>query len=1045
MPYGRSRSLENGTTTEYEWRRLANIVHIEKAKQQDIIRSHSLLKNRQDQASRTDTMSHFVRKISASIVGTAPRKDTAKNMAGDFLVDPFYSGQTVHAGYSGRILAERIRSMIESEDLHEKTLQSHPLFCEMLVLKEDFEDDSSEKYSWNEKSRWIKYEERVEEGERWSKPHISLLEMESLLQLKSCLKNCNSSFNAQVESYPDLVEVIVESWSKQSDIPKNELKICRSILLAKKHHLRKQKLRIGDIASGESFLGLLDHQPDGGENSKSSSKPATPPPPKAAQSNLLRKIPKDTEGASILIGYVKGISKPMAHFTRLAKGVILNEMFEIPIQLRFIFVLLLPSNHTEQCAQSIGTCLGALFADEIFSKVCYKAQDCKDLAYAVDEFTVQSIILPAGKWNLSIRLEPPEGGNLLQRTIGKPKGPSDFSLDENMEKKLKRTGRIFGGLIEDVKEKAPWFISDFTDAFKGRVTQTIAAAIFLFFANISKIITFGGVMDHVLGKEIGTIENVLAGGICGVIYAIFSGQPICVLSATGPCLVFETILHSLCKNQGWNFLCVRFWVGAWTAVFLLIFVALDASVMVSWITRFTEEAFATLISLIFLVKAVEELFAIVAEYPILPELKIFLNDTISNGTNGMIFVNRDIALTFPEEIFNHTIAECLQAGYDYQNGECIMRLQVFLFSIVLFFATFAIAFALKWFRHSGIFSSWTRNIISDFNVTIAVALMTLTNWYSGLNAPCLHVPDRFIPTTNRSWFINPLHVDPWWIGLAAGFPALLFSLLILMDQNITSKGFGYHLDLFVIAFLMLICASMGIPFYVAATVISLMHMESLRIVSEIAAPGEKPAVLGIKEQRVTAVIAHLLIGFSIFLTPLMKLIPIPALLGIFLYMGIVSLIGQQVSCRSLSINLKLLMKLQFIQRILIVFMPTKHQPDYPWLRMVPLRRIHLFTAIQVVSFVLLAIVEEIKLISMIFPMMLVVLICIRKFFLGWLFTDKELKYLDDELPGWNEVMRPTRINSCVKNNAESIIIANQKGEDIQLLPPSPALAAEVHT
>ncbi|KRX23191.1 Electrogenic sodium bicarbonate cotransporter 1 [Trichinella nelsoni] len=989
MPYGRSRSLENGTTTEYEWRRLANIVHIEKAKQQDIIRSHSLLKNRQDQASRTDTMSHFVRKISASIVGTAPRKDTAKNMAGDFLVDPFYSGQTVHAGYSGRILAERIRSMIESEDLHEKTLQSHPLFCEMLVLKEDFEDDSSEKYSWNEKSRWIKYEERVEEGERWSKPHISLLEMESLLQLKSCLKNCNSSFNAQVESYPDLV---------------------------------------GDIASGESFLGLLDHQPDGGENSKSSSKPATPPPPKAAQSNLLRKIPKDTEGASILIGYVKGISKPMAHFTRLAKGVILNEMFEIPIQLRFIFVLLLPSNHTEQCAQSIGTCLGALFADEIFSKVCYKAQDCKDLAYAVDEFTVQSIILPAGKWNLSVRLEPPEGGNLLQRTIGKPKGPSDFSLDENMEKKLKRTGRIFGGLIEDVKEKAPWFISDFTDAFKGRVTQTIAAAIFLFFANISKIITFGGVMDHVLGKEIGTIENVLAGGICGVIYAIFSGQPICVLSATGPCLVFETILHSLCKNQGWNFLCVRFWVGAWTAVFLLIFVALDASVMVSWITRFTEEAFATLISLIFLVKAVEELFAIVAEYPILPELKIFLNDTISNGTNGMIFVNRDIALTFPEEIFNHTIAECLQAGHDYQNGECIMRLQVFLFSIVLFFATFAIAFALKWFRHSGIFSSWTRNIISDFNVTIAVALMTLTNWYSGLNAPCLHVPDRFIPTTNRSWFINPLHVDPWWIGLAAGFPALLFSLLILMDQNITSKGFGYHLDLFVIAFLMLICASMGIPFYVAATVISLMHMESLRIVSEIAAPGEKPAVLGIKEQRVTAVIAHLLIGFSIFLTPLMKLIPIPALLGIFLYMGIVSLIGQQ-----------------FIQRILIVFMPTKHQPDYPWLRMVPLRRIHLFTAIQVVSFVLLAIVEEVKLISMVFPMMLVVLICIRKFFLGWLFTDKELKYLDDELPGWNEVMRPTRINRCVKNNAESIIIANQKGEDIQLLPPSPALAAEVHT
>ena len=30
---------------------------------------------------------------------------------------------------------------------------------------------------------------------------------------------------------------------------------------------------------------------------------------------------------------------------------------------------------------------------------------------------------------------------------------------------LQFTGRLFGGLVNDVKRKLPWFVSDFTDAF----------------------------------------------------------------------------------------------------------------------------------------------------------------------------------------------------------------------------------------------------------------------------------------------------------------------------------------------------------------------------------------------------------------------------------------------------------------------------------------------------------------------------------------------------------------------------------------------------
>lgn len=46
----------------------------------------------------------------------------------------------------------------------------------------------------------------------------------------------------------------------------------------------------------------------------------------------------------------------------------------------------------------------------------------------------------------------------------------------------------------------------------------------------------------------------------------------------------------------------RFWIGTWIAVILVILVAIDASALVCYITRFTEENFATLIAFIFIYK-----------------------------------------------------------------------------------------------------------------------------------------------------------------------------------------------------------------------------------------------------------------------------------------------------------------------------------------------------------------------------------------------------------------------------------------------------------
>lgn len=65
----------------------------------------------------------------------------------------------------------------------------------------------------------------------------------------------------------------------------------------------------------------------------------------------------------------------------------------------------------------------------------------------------------------------------------------------------------------------------------------------------------------------------------------------------------------------------------------------------------------------------------------------------------------------------------------------------------------------------------------------------------------------------------------------------------------SQKGCGYHLDLFWVGILMAACSFMGLPWYVAATVISIAHIDSLKMESESSAPGEQPQFLGVRSVR----------------------------------------------------------------------------------------------------------------------------------------------------------------------------------------------------
>ncbi|KAI1885599.1 hypothetical protein AGOR_G00205480 [Albula goreensis] len=565
---------------------------------------------------------------------------------------------------------------------------------------------------------------------------------------------------------------------------------------------------------------------------------------------------------------------------------------------------------------------------------------------------------------------------------------------------LQRTGRFFGGLVLDIRRKAPFYWSDIRDAFS---LQCLASILFLYCACMSPVITFGGLLGEATKGNISAIESLFGASLTGVAFSLFAGQPLTILGSTGPVLVFEKILFKFCKDYGLSYLSLRTSIGLWTAFLCLVLVATDASSLVCYITRFTEEAFAALICIIFIYEALEKLFQLGEMFPVnmnndLDNLTFYTCQCSppANATADIMKVWNQTGFT-PNSIswsdLNVTMCTTLHGefvgsacGHD---GPYIP--DVLFWSVILFFTTFFLSSFLKQFKTKRYFPTKVRSTISDFAVFLTILVMVLIDYLVGIPSPKLNVPDRFEPTSkHRGWLISPLGENPLWTLFAAAIPALLCTILIFMDQQITAvivnrkehrlkKGCGYHLDLLVVSVMLGVCSVMGLPWFVAATVLSITHVNSLKLESACSAPGEQPKFLGIREQRVTGFMIFVLMGLSVFMTSVLKFIPMPVLYGVFLYMGVSSLKG-----------------IQFFDRIKLFGMPAKHQPDLIYLRYVPLWKVHIFTIVQLTCLVLLWVIKASPA-AVIFPMMVLALVFVRKM-MDFCFTKRELSWLDDLMP-----------------------------------------------
>ncbi|OWK12599.1 hypothetical protein Celaphus_00015002, partial [Cervus elaphus hippelaphus] len=114
-------------------------------------------------------------------------------------------------------------------------------------------------------------------------------------------------------------------------------------------------------------------------------------------------------------------------------------------------------------------------------------------------------------------------------------------------------------------------------------------------------------------------------------------------------------------------------------------------------------------------------------------------------------------------------------------------------------------------------------------------------------------------------------------------------------------------------------------------------------------------------------------GLSIVMGAVLRRIPLAVLFGIFLYMGVTSLSGIQLS-----------------QRLLLILMPAKHHPEQPYVTKVKTWRMHLFTCIQLGCIALLWVVKSTAA-SLAFPFVLLLTVPLRRCLLPRLFQDRELQ------------------------------------------------------
>ncbi|CAF1285226.1 unnamed protein product [Adineta ricciae] len=763
------------------------------------------------------------------------------------------------------------------------------------------------------------------------------------------------------------------------------------------------------------------------------------------KSDVMRCVSEHAECAEVLIGSIRSLTRPIMAFVRLSHGQLIDDITEVPLPLRFLFLLVGPA--MEEYLE-IGRALSTLFSTLDFREAAYQAMDRRDLLHGINDFLSDSIVLPPGDFDKELLLPIIETNKMkkmnikrrstrlqsqhidrLHDTEHQPSQAakillsqmSTLSRDKHDEDPFQRSGFVFGGVCREMRRRYDHYKSDFLDAFS---LNCFVSLVFMFIACLAPALTFGGIIADKTNNRLGVNEMLMASSVNGFLFGFVSGQPLMILGPTGPFLVFEEMVYDLCHSLQADFWTVRCCVSLWTTFFIIILVAFEGSFMIRHVTRFTEEIFALIIAVIYLYEPFKKLYKIFLLNPV--RSNYYYDYPLSCSCNISSLFNTTLPFessypssdnySFSSSLANYSCYQCippkrftsssssLKTNYTSISSDEANLPNKALLSFIILLGTCFIAVALKRFRRSNFFGRTTRQTLSDFGMTIALICMVLFDMLITRNAgghsltQKITVPRSIRPSDRERgnlWFISPFRRSiPYWAYFASSFPAILISVVLFFEVELTSimiqsklkcvhsskviKGTGYHLDILIAGVLISISGLFGLPWICAAPVRSIAHVASLSRYSKTHAPGEKPRLIDIKDQRLTNIGVHILIGCTIFAGPIIRKIPVAALFGIFLYFGIVSIPGTQL-----------------FSRVKMIFIPAKYHPNVGYLRRVRQTKRFIYTIIQMIAAGLLISIK-ITSFAFLFPFILVLLVPFRKWCLPCVFTERELNELDGD-------------------------------------------------
>lgn len=476
--------------------------------------------------------------------------------------------------------------------------------------------------------------------------------------------------------------------------------------------------------------------------------------------------------------------------------------------------------------------------------------------------------------------------------------------------------RPFRLLRQDLQNLKRRYISDWT-VFNQLI---FASAIYVFFTNLLPGITFASDLYVLTGQNWGTIEVVFSTGICGIIFSLFSIQPLTILGVTGPFSVLAENIYSLCIGSfGIPFLPFMAWSlihAGWMLAMLAIFNAHDWTMR--YVTTFSTEIFSLLNSIIYFHKAIQEL----------------------------------------------------------QRAQKSLSFAAFLYAIIGAVGTMLVAIFLSTAESwKPLFHRYVRLGLTEYAAAISIILfvgLPHVGQLAALDKINLPVSTTFRPTApdRTVFFVQFWRLPVVWI-FAALIPGLIITILLFFDQEVSSiictidrygtkKRGGFAWDVVLLGMTTALCGMLGIPPANGLLPQAPLHSESLMHAEKkeqtILVDGEEKIetmeVRCVYEQRWSAFLQAA--GILIFVSPpfmhVLGLTPTSVLAGLFLFMGE----------QSLSVN-------PILYRTFYLLTPPSELPTLPssinmanpptWKAYAP---IHGYTVVQIIVTVIIFIVTLTK-------------------------------------------------------------------------------------